>query len=79
MAGLLRERIRLTSVEDVKEYIHMAETLKRDCNLLAGSYIVDGKSIMGIFSLDLSKILTFEYDEVDYDIAKSIVQRFGLH
>jgi len=78
MAGLLRERIRLTSVEQVKEYIHMAETLTRDCNLLAGIYIVDGKSIMGIFSLDLSKTLTFEYDEIDYDIAKSIVQRFGV-
>ena len=32
-------------------------------DIISGRYRVDGKSLMGIFSLDLSKILTVEYEE----------------
>ena len=78
MEGLQSVSIRLRTVEDVKEYIHIAEKLVRDCNVKSGSYIVDGKSIMGIFSLDLSRKLTFEYDKEDTDIANQIIARFGV-
>ncbi len=49
--------IRLTSIEDVKEFVTLANDYEHECDLVSGRYAVDAKSIMGIFSLDLSKPL----------------------
>ena len=50
-------KIQLTSIEDVKEFVNIANNYEHDCDLVSGRYAVDAKSIMGIFSLDLSKPL----------------------
>lgn len=48
------EKIYLGSVEAVKEFVQLASEYKEDVDLRSGRYQVDGKSIMGIFSLDLT-------------------------
>ena len=51
--------IMLSSIEDVKEFVALTYGSSVECDLVSGRYAVDAKSIMGIFSLDLSKPLTF--------------------
>lgn len=51
-------RILLGTIEDVKEFVNITNKYEFDCDLVSGRYAVDAKSIMGIFSLDLSKPLS---------------------
>ena len=48
-------KISLNSIDKVKAFVN--EISKFDCafDLVSGRYVIDAKSIMGIFSLDLSK------------------------
>ncbi|MBO5648367.1 MAG: HPr family phosphocarrier protein [Clostridia bacterium] len=47
--------IRLSKMDDVRRFVATTSASPVDVDLVAGRYLVDGKSIMGIFSLDLSK------------------------
>lgn len=47
--------VRLQSTDQVKEFVGDMSRMEGDVLLLAGKYVIDAKSIMGIFSLDLSK------------------------
>jgi phosphotransferase system HPr-like phosphotransfer protein len=49
--------INLNSIESVKKFVNLAGKCKGDVDIVTSDsrYVVDGKSIMGIFSLDLSK------------------------
>ena len=47
--------IRLSTISDVREFVEIVTASARhEIDLASGRYVVDGKSIMGIFSLDLS-------------------------
>ena len=45
--------IRLSTIEDVRNFVNEVTRCDFDVDLASGRYIVDAKSIMGIFSLDL--------------------------
>ncbi len=47
--------IKLSSIEDVRNFVNIVSKYDMDIDLSSGRYIVDAKSIMGIFSLDLMK------------------------
>jgi len=47
--------ILLRSINDVKDFVNIVNKYDFDVDLTSGRYVVDAKSIMGIFSLDLSK------------------------
>lgn len=47
--------IMLNSINDVKNFVNSVNRYEFDVDLTSGRYVVDAKSIMGIFSLDLSK------------------------
>ena len=47
--------VRLSSVDAVRRFVGITASSRADVDLECGSYLVDAKSIMGIFSLDLSK------------------------
>lgn len=47
--------IMLKSINDVKDFVNIASKYDFDIDLTSGRYVIDAKSIMGIFSLDLSK------------------------
>ena len=49
--------INLRSIVDVKNFVNITNRFDFDIDLESGRYVVDAKSIMGIFSLDLSKPL----------------------
>ena len=47
--------ISLNSIEKVKSFVNAIAQFDFDFDLVSGRYVIDAKSIMGIFSLDLSK------------------------
>lgn len=50
----------LKSIQDVKEFVRIVNEFSYDIDLSSGRYIVDAKSIMGIFSLDLSQPISVD-------------------
>lgn len=60
-----REQIMLKTINDVKAFVNSVAKYDFDVDLLSGRYAVDAKSIMGIFSLDLSKAITMEVHSDD--------------
>lgn len=47
--------INLNSIDKVKAFVNDITKFDTDFDLVSGRYVIDAKSIMGIFSLDLSK------------------------
>ena len=52
--------IMLNSINDVKEFVNIVSKYDFDIDLTSGRYVVDAKSIMGIFCLNLSKPIKLE-------------------
>jgi len=48
-------QISLNSIGKVKSFVNTISQFEYDFDLISGRYVIDAKSIMGIFSLDLSK------------------------
>ena len=61
-------RLCLDSIDKVKGFVNDISRFNTDFDLISGRYVIDAKSIMGIFSLDLSKpieLTIHESDEID--------------
>ena len=56
-------KISLSSIDTVKSFVTLTTKIEGDVTIISGRYIIDAKSIMGIFSLDLSKQLDLEIEE----------------
>lgn len=54
---MTKAKVQLQSISDVKEFVNAVSTCDFDVDLISGRYAVDAKSIMGIFSLDLSNAI----------------------
>ena len=52
---MTKKKIMLESIADVKKFVSVVSMYDFEVDLSSGRYAVDAKSIMGIFSLDLSK------------------------
>lgn len=51
-------QVLLTSVADVKDFVDAAAACPSEIDVLSGRYVVNGKSIMCLFSIDLSVPVT---------------------
>ena len=58
-------QISLRTIEEVKEFVQTITMFDGDFELISGKYIVDAKSILGLFSVDLSKTVTLRIDVND--------------
>ena len=66
-------QIRLSLVENVNKFVNIVGRYPFDMDLRAGRHVVDAKSILGIFSLDLSRPITLEiYQDNCDDLLKEI-------
>ena len=65
--------ISLNTIDKVKHFVNEISKFDYDFDLVSGRYIIDAKSIMGIFSLDLSKPIALDIhsDNCD-DVLKAI-------
>ena len=59
--------IRLSLVENVNKFVNIVGRYPFEMDLRAGRHVVDAKSILGIFSLDLSRPITLEIYSEDCD------------
>lgn len=69
----LQKQIILDSVDKVKSFVVAVSKYPGEATLTSGKYIVDAKSIMGIFSLALNKPVDFLYEgEMAAELAKEV-------
>ncbi|MBQ9264240.1 MAG: HPr family phosphocarrier protein [Clostridia bacterium] len=67
--------IKLSFAEEVKTFVNTVNRYPYDVDLRAGRHVVDAKSILGIFSLDLSKPITLDiYSDTCDDLIADIQQ-----
>ena len=52
--------IQLDTIEKVRKFVNQISTYEGEFDIISDRYIIDAKSIMGIFSLDLSKPLKLQ-------------------
>ena len=70
---MLEKNIFLNTLEDVKSFVSLCMTKPYDIELTNGKYIVNAKSIMGVFSLDLTKPLTMIINcDDDYNLESEL-------
>ncbi|MCH5165188.1 MAG: HPr family phosphocarrier protein [Clostridiales bacterium] len=72
-------KVNFSSTESVKEFVNAVSRYPYEVDLHSGRYVVDAKSLLGIFSLDLAKPIVCEIyndncDELLKDINKYIVK-----
>ena len=59
----------INSIERVKRFVNVTVKFEEDIDLVAGKYIVNGKSILAIFSLDLFRPITVRINTDDLEQA----------
>ena len=67
----------LNTIDKVKTFVNDINRFDNDFDLVSGRYVIDAKSIMGIFSLDLSKPITLNVhadDEQMEEVMKVLTQ-----
>lgn len=67
-------RIKIDTIAKVKDFVAAATTMPFDVTLRTGRYVVDAKSLMAIFSLDLENPIVAEFDSDDEN---AILDAFG--
>ena len=61
-------KISLNSIDKVKAFVNEISKFDCDFDLVSGRYVIDAKSIMGIFSLDLSKPIDLNIHAEDTNV-----------
>ncbi|MDD6401640.1 MAG: HPr family phosphocarrier protein [Lachnospiraceae bacterium] len=70
---MLAVKISLNSIDKVKSFVNDISGFNAEFDLVSGRYVIDAKSIMGIFSLDISKPIDLNIhaeDETDAILEK---------
>lgn len=60
-------KIKLALAEDIKKFVNEARTFISDINVRSGNYVVDGKSILGLFSINTSNPIEIELVSTDLE------------
>lgn len=69
--------IQLSTIEDVKEFVRIVSGFDGAVTIKSGRYVVDAKSVLGIFSVDLSKALIVSIDNPTPE-NKELLRRFMI-
>ena len=70
---MISKTLLLDTINSVREFVDIANTKDCSITLRSGDILVDGKSIISIFSLDLTKPVEMEADcTADFDLVKQI-------
>ena len=72
----MRTQIKLETIEKVKDFVNAVRIIDGDVDVSSRQYVVDGKSIMGILSLDLSSPLDISIHTENEEQAENIIQPF---
>ena len=71
-------KISLNSIDKVKAFVNEISKFDCDFDLVSGRYVIDAKSIIGIFSLDLSKPidLNIHADGAALDNVMAVIEKY---
>lgn len=61
-------QICLNTIERVKTFVNLVSKYESNFDIISGRYMIDAKSIMGIFSMDLSKPVTLQIHDDKVDV-----------
>jgi phosphotransferase system HPr-like phosphotransfer protein len=65
-------KVSLNSIDKVKTFVNVINTFDGDFDLASDRYVIDAKSIMGIFSLDITNPLRLDiHNDAEVDAVKS--------
>ena len=70
-------KISLQMAQNVKEFVKIVQDYPYEIDLKSDKYVVDAKSILGIFSLDLSKPLVVEIHSDNCDELVEALKKFA--
>ena len=70
--------VKLKSINEVKEFVSIVNDYPYEVDLTSGRYVVDTKSIMGIFSLDLTQSIDVAIHEEDADDLVAALVKFTI-
>lgn len=68
-------KIHLSNIDEVKKFVSFVSSFPFEVNLCTDKYKIDAKSIMGVFSLDLSEPITVEVDECNEEEKELFAQK----
>jgi len=72
-------KVMLDSIDKVKSFVNDLAKFDCDFDLVSGRYVIDAKSIMGIFSLDLSKPIDLTiHGEGDIDVILTVLKKYEV-
>lgn len=66
------KRIKLTQIEEVKEFVNAASGCDFDVDIFYNRIIVDAKSFLGVLSLDLNRVLNVSCQGYDRDFEHTL-------
>ena len=66
--------VAINTINKVTEFVQKASQVDGDVICTKGRYTIDGKSIMGVFSIDISEGIIVEYPETATDFEEYISQ-----
>ena len=71
--------INLGSIDKVKSFVNDITKFDSDFDLVSGRYVIDAKSIMGIFSLDLSKPINLNiHGDEDNAVIMVVIKKYEV-
>ena len=70
-------KISLNSVEDVKEFVNLTGKMQGEATITSGKYVIDAKSIMGIFTLDREQPMLLETETEDSAAVDALTKALG--
>lgn len=71
-------KILIDSIVKVKEFNNLAVKFPCEIDIISGRYIIDGRSLMGLFSLDLGKPVEMKFDKKYEDLANLLFSKFEV-
>ena len=73
-------KIFLGTIERVKDFVNAVTRLDCDMDIVSGRYVIDAKSIMGIFSIDLSKPVNvrIQAEGEEAEKAEQVIKKFEV-
>lgn len=71
-------KIKLNEISKIKDFYTVASLAEGDVDVISGRYIIDGKSLMGLYSLDISKEIEVKVHEEDTASFEENLKKYGI-
>ena len=71
------KKIKLTDLQEVREFVQAATRCDFDIDVFYNRITIDAKSILGVLSLDLTKVLTVKYGGADLEF-ENILNKYAV-